>query len=147
MDMNQLPVRKGFTKPAKRLGRGSSSGKGVRSGYGNKGQKARSGRGKSIGFEGGQTPFYRRIPKFRGFNSLTPFKCVGVTLRNLNHYFEEGDTITLASLKEKKLVHKNAQSFKVLCTGTIEKKLIVKGKATNSARTLIEEKGGKVEED
>jgi large subunit ribosomal protein L15 len=145
MDMNQLPLRKGYTKPAKRLGKGSSSGKGVRCGYGNKGAKARSGRGKSIGFEGGQTPFYRRIPKFRGFSSLTPYKCVGVTLQSLNRFFEDGDTVSVELLKEKGLISKKAQSFKVIATGSIEKKLIVKGTASASAKNLLEEQGGKVE--
>lgn len=145
MDMNQLPIRKGSSKPAKRLGRGSSSGKGVRCSYGNKGAKARSGRGKSIGFEGGQTPFYRRIPKFRGFSSLTPYKCVGVTLQSLNHFFEDGDTVTLGLLKEKGIVSPKAESFKVIATGSIEKKLIIQGIASQSAKTLLEEQGGKVE--
>ena len=148
MDISQLPVRKGCNKSAKRLGRGSSSGKGVRCSYDNKGAKARSGRGKSIGFEGGQTPFFRRIPKYRGrnFTSPDPFKCVEITVQALNHFFKDGDTVNIDDLKEKKLVHKLSRTFKVICTGTIDKKLIVKGRATNSARTLIEEKGGKVEE-
>lgn len=145
MEMNELPKRKGYNKPAKRLGRGIGSGKGVRCSHGNKGQKARAGRTKRIGFEGGQTPFYRRVPKFRGFKSPTPYNHATVTLKMLNNYFNDNDVVTVELLKEKQVIHPLYESFKVVATGELAKTLIIKGLATKAAQKVIEEKGGKVE--
>lgn len=145
MEMNALPVRKGYNKPAKRVGRGIGSGKGVRCTFGNKGSKARAGRTKRIGFEGGQTPFYRRMPKFRGFKTLHPFDYATVTLNTLSIHFNDNDIVTTALLKEKQLIHPLFKSFKVVATGELAKTLIIKGQATKAALKIIEEKGGKVE--
>ncbi len=146
MDISNLPVRKNVTKKSKRLGRGTGSGKGVRCGFGNKGQKARSGRGKAIGFEGGQTPFYRRIPKFRGFKALDPEKTATVTFQMIDKHFEEGSEVNLNALIEKGIVSARAKNFKVVSTGELTKPLQVKGKASESAKAMIEKMGGKVEE-
>lgn len=145
MEMNELPVRKGYTKPAKRLGRGIGSGKGVRCSHGNKGQKARAGRTKRIGFEGGQTPFYRRMPKYRGFKTLRPYDFATVTFKMLTNYFNDNDVVTVELLKEKQIIHPLYKSFKVVATGELAKTLIIKGSATKAAQKVIEEKGGKVE--
>lgn len=145
MEMNELPVRKGYTKPAKRLGRGIGSGKGVRCSHGNKGQKARSGRTKRIGFEGGQTPFYRRMPKYRGFKTLRPYDFATVTFNMLNIFFNDNEVVTVELLKEKQMIHPLYKSFKVVATGKLAKTLVIKGLATKAAQKIIEEKGGKVE--
>ncbi len=146
MDLSNLPVRKNVTKKSKRVGRGIGSGKGVRCGYGNKGAKARSGRGKSIGFEGGQTPFFRRIPKFRGFKALDPYKTVTVTFAMIEKCFESGDVVNLDALKEKGVVSARAKGFKVVKTGELTKSFTIVGKASETAKTAIENLGGKVEE-
>ncbi len=146
MDLSNLPVRKNVTKKSKRVGRGIGSGKGVRCGYGNKGAQARSGRGKSIGFEGGQTPFFRRIPKFRGFKALDPNKSITITFSMIENSFESGDTIDLDILKEKGIVSAKAKGFKIVKTGKLTKSVTIIGKASETAKVEIENLGGKVEE-
>lgn len=145
MELNALPLRKGYTKPAKRVGRGIGSGKGVRCTKGNKGAKARAGGTKKIGFEGGQTPLYRRVPKFRGFKSMKPNESVTVTTMILEKHFESGDTVTISSLVQKNLVNPKFLGFKVVKKGELSKSLTIVGKASASAKAMIEDKGGKVE--
>jgi large subunit ribosomal protein L15 len=145
MELNALPLRKGYTKPAKRVGRGIGSGKGVRCTKGNKGAKARAGGTKKIGFEGGQTPLYRRVPKFRGFKTMKPNESVTVTIMTLEKHFQSGDTVTIASLVEKNLVNPKFYGFKVVSKGELTKSLTIVGKASASAKAMIEDKGGKVE--
>lgn len=146
MELNALPLRKGYTKPAKRVGRGIGSGKGVRCTKGNKGAKARAGGTKKIGFEGGQTPLYRRVPKFRGFKTMKPYESVTVTTQILDKHFENNDVVTIGALISKNLVNPKFKGIKVVVKGELTKTLTVVGKASASAKALIENKGGKVEE-
>jgi len=143
--LENLKKRKGIIKPSKRVGRGSSSGKGVRCGYGNKGAKARSGRSKAVGFEGGQTPLYKRIPKFKGFKSLNSSYKATITLKTLNEKFSSGDVIDINSLKEKGIISSTCRRFKVVNSGNLDKSLKIIGEATLSARTVIESHGGSLE--
>jgi len=131
-----LPVRKG---------RGHGSGNGKTAGRGHKGQNARAGGGVRPGFEGGQMPLYRRIPK-RGFNNkrfATVYSEVNVSALNI---FDDGTVVTPELLKEKGLVKKVVDGVAILGNGELEKKLIVKAhKFTKSASQKIEAAGGKVE--
>ena len=143
----QLDELKSGTAKVKRrrVGRGMGSGLGKTSGKGHKGQKARSGGGVRRGFEGGQTPLYRRLPK-RGFNN-TRFetKYAVINLSDLNR-FEDGDVITPELLKEKGIIKRQLSGVKVLGNGELEKKLTVKAQRFSSkAVTKIEQKGGKAE--
>jgi len=133
------------TKDRKRVGRGSSSGTGKTSGRGHKGQKARSGGGVRIGFEGGQTPLFRRIPK-RGFNNYN-FKTWYSTINvgDLNQ-FEENTEITLELLKEIGLIKQGRNRLKVLGNGELQKPLIIRAhKFSKQAEEKIKKAGGKVE--
>ncbi len=143
--LENLQKRKSIIKPSKRVGRGSSSGKGVRCGYGNKGAKARSGRTKAVGFEGGQTPLYRRIPKYRGFKSFSSFEKATVTLKVLSEKYSSGDVVDINSLKEKGIVPSTCKKFKVVNSGDLDKSLKIIGEATQSAKKIIESHGGNLE--
>ena len=122
LDLSQLPKLK--TKKRKRIGRGESSGRGKTAGRGHKGQKARSGRDIPRGFEGGQTPLKQRLPKFRGIKSR-PSRYVVLTLKQLEAKFENGETVSLTTLKEKGLVDKDVSQVKLI-GDKITKKLKVK---------------------
>ena len=127
-----------------RVGRGVGSGLGKTSGRGHKGQKARSGGGVRRGFEGGETPFYRRLPK-RGFTNFTRKEYAIVNLETLNK-FEDGATVNAAALKEAGIIKKELDGVKVLGNGAIEKKLTVQAaKFSKSAEEAITAKGGSVE--
>ena len=127
----------------KRVGRGMASGLGKTSGRGHKGQKARSGGGVRRGFEGGQTPLYRRLPK-RGFTNIHAKNYTEVTLSMLNK--SEATEVTAESLLEERIIGKINDGIVVLGTGNLEKKLTVKAKRfTKSAKEKIEAVGGKVE--
>lgn len=132
------------TKTRTRVGRGSGSGLGKTSGRGHKGQKARSGGGVRRGFEGGQTPLYRRLPK-RGFNnSVHANDYVEVTLTMLNKSSKED--VTAESLIEDGIIRKAKDGIVILATGKLEKKLNVKAvKFTKAAQEKIEALGGKAE--
>lgn len=144
MKLDELkPAQK--TKKKTVVGRGVGSGLGKTSGRGHKGQKARSGGGVRRGFEGGQTPLYRRLPK-RGFNN-TRFqtKYATINLSDLNR-FNDGDTVTPELLKEMGIVKKQLAGIKVLANGKLEKKVNVKAHRFSSrAVTKIEELGGTAE--
>ncbi len=144
MYLNQLKPAFGSRKNKIRVGRGMGSGFGKTCGRGHKGQKARSGYNKKIGFEGGQLPLYRRLPKF-GFVS----KKIGsteVALRCLN-CFGEDEMITLEVLKEHRLVSNNACRVKVILSGELKHKINLSGlKVTLGARKVIESLGGLVKE-
>ena len=129
----------------RRVGRGIGSGLGKTSGKGHKGQKARSGGGVRRGFEGGQTPLYRRLPK-RGFsNHEFKIKYATINVSDLN-IFEEGTLVTPALLKEVGLVKKQLDGIKVLGNGEINKKLTVQAhKFSKSAIEKLEESGSKIE--
>ena len=144
MKLFELQPSEGSTKSRKRLGRGHGSGLGKTSGRGHKGQKARSGGGVRIGFEGGQMPIYRRLPK-RGFTNIFAKEYVEVKISDLNK-FDNGATVDANALKEAGIIKKTCDGIKVLGNGSLEKKLTVKAaKFTVSAKEKIEAAGGKVE--
>ena len=127
----------------KRVGRGIGSGLGKTSGKGHKGQKARSGGGVRRGFEGGQTPLYRRLPK-RGFKNIFADNYTEVTLTMLNK--SKATEVTAESLLEEGIIGKINDGIVVLATGTLDKKLTVKAKRfTKAAAEKIEAAGGKIE--
>ena len=131
------------TKTRTRVGRGIGSGLGKTSGRGHKGQKARSGGGVRRGFEGGQTPLYRRLPK-RGFTNIHAKNYTEVTLTMLNKATKE--EVTAESLMADGIISKINDGIVVLATGTLEKKLAVKAKRfTKAAKEKIEALGGKTE--
>ncbi len=144
MRLEDLRPAVGSKVTRKRVGRGTGSGLGKTSGKGHKGQKARSGGGKGPGFEGGQTPLQRRLPK-RGFKNFARKTWAEVNIDQLNS-FTDGTEITPELLIEKGLIKKVNDGLKVLGRGELEKKLIVKGHSfTKSARSKIEAAGGKAE--
>lgn len=145
MKLHELSPAGGSTAPNKRRGRGPGSGNGKTAGKGHKGQKARSGGGVRRGFEGGQMPLQRRLPK-RGFTNAR-FKTVYATI-NLDHLnrFEDGSEVDIYALKNLGLVKQEKDGVKVLATGTLEKKLNVKLQAYSaSAKEKIEAAGGSAE--
>ena len=128
-----------------RVGRGPGSGNGKTSGRGQKGQKARSGGGVRLGFEGGQTPLARRLPK-RGFTNFNRVEYAIVNVEALNQ-FEDGTEITAALLLDKRVIRKELGGLKVLGNGELTKKLTVKAtKFSASAKEAIEKAGGTAEE-
>ena len=144
MKLHELKYNEGARKDSKRLGRGQGSGQGKTAGKGHKGQLARSGGGVSLGFEGGQTPIFRRIPK-RGFTNFTRVEYAIVNVEALNR-FDDGVEVTPTLLFEAGLVKKELDGIKILGVGTLEKKLTVKAnKFSKSAVVLIEQAGGKAE--
>lgn len=143
MNLHELKAPKGARKAATRKGRGAGSGNGKTAGYGHKGQKARSGV-KKAGFEGGQMPLQRRIPK-RGFNNIFAKEIVAINLNALNA-FEDGAVVDEAALVEAGIVKSNCDGVKVLSNGKLEKKITVKVSAfSEAAKAKIEAAGGKAE--
>ena len=144
MRLHELSPAPGSTTEPKRKGRGHGSGNGKTAGKGHKGQKARSGGGVRPGFEGGQMPLYRRLPK-RGFVNIFAKEFVEVKVENLN-VFENGTEITAQMLKEAGVIKKIKDGITVLGNGDLNKKLTVKAaKFTASAKSKIEAAGGKAE--
>jgi large subunit ribosomal protein L15 len=144
MKLHELQYTEGSRKDSFRLGRGQGSGNGKTAGKGAKGQKARSGGLRKVGFEGGQTPLARRLPK-RGFTNFTRKEYAIVNLDQLNR-FAEGTEVTPALLHDSGLVKNLKDGLKVLGEGELEKKLTVKAnKFSKSAVALIEKAGGKAE--
>ena len=144
MKLHELKPAAGSRKAPKRIGRGTGSGLGRNAGKGEKGQNARSGGGVRPGFEGGQMPLYRRLPK-RGFTNpfSKEFVCINIDRLNI---FENGTEITPEVLLERRVVSKVLDGVKILGNGTLEKSLTVKGcKFSKSAIEIIEAAGGKVE--
>lgn len=144
MFLNELKPAPGSTKVGKRKGRGIGSGNGKTAGRGHKGQWARSGGGVRAGFEGGQMPLARRIPK-RGFTNIfaKPLEEINITKLNC---FADGDVVDVEALMEKGLLTKCVYGVKILGRGELEKKLTVKATAfSESARAKIEAAGGKAE--
>ena len=145
MKLHELTPAAGATKPAYRKGRGAGSGNGKTAGRGHKGQWARSGGGVRPGFEGGQMPLQRRIPK-RGFNNIFATEYATVNVSALNDRFDDGATVDAESLVACGLVKKTLDGIKVLGKGEITKALTVKVNAVSeSAKAKIEAAGGKVE--
>ena len=144
MKLNQLTATPGATKERKRIGRGHGAGTGKTAGKGHKGQKARAGHGMRPGFEGGQMPLQRRIPK-RGFNNIFGKDIVSVNVGSLNK-FEDGAAVDAAALMEAGLIKKSGDGVKILANGELTKKLTVKASAfSEAAKAKIEAAGGKAE--
>ncbi|MBE6063324.1 MAG: 50S ribosomal protein L15 [Clostridium butyricum] len=144
MKLHELKPAEGSKKAPKRIGRGTGSGLGRNAGKGEKGQNARSGGGVRPGFEGGQMPLFRRLPK-RGFKNPFSKEFVCINLDRLN-IFENGTEITPEVLLERRVISKVLDGVKILGNGTLEKSLTVKGcKFSKSAKEKIEAAGGKVE--
>ncbi|WP_026895026.1 50S ribosomal protein L15 [Clostridiisalibacter paucivorans] len=144
MKLHELKPNAGSTKNRKRLGRGTATGQGKTAGRGENGQNSRSGGGVRPGFEGGQMPLYRRLPK-RGFTNIFAKKYSTVNIKDLNR-FEENTLVTPELLKETGVISKIQDGVKILGDGSLDKKLTVKAhKFTKSAAEKIEATGGKAE--
>ena len=144
MKLNELAPVVGSTHVGKRKGRGTGTGNGKTAGRGHKGQKARSGGKVRIGFEGGQMPLARRIPK-RGFNNIYAKPLTAINLAVLNR-FEDGAVVDAAALIEKGILSDCPYGLKVLSNGTLTKKITVKAAAfSESAKEKIQQAGGKAE--
>ena len=144
MNLHELSPVAGSTHVGKRKGRGTGTGNGKTAGRGHKGQKARSGGKVRVGFEGGQMPLARRIPK-RGFNNIFAKPLTAINVGALNA-FEDGAVVDAAALLEKGVISQCKYGLKVLANGKLTKKLTVQAKAfSDSAKAKIEEAGGKAE--
>ena len=144
MKLNELKSNEGSRKASTRRGRGLGSGLGKTAGAGQKGQNSRSGGGVRLGFEGGQTPIYRRVSK-RGFTQHNKVEYAIVNVEDLNR-FEDGTVVNPTILREAGLISKNLDGVKILGSGTLTKKLTVSAnKFSTSAANAIETAGGKVE--
>ena len=145
MKLHELSPAYGSAKASYRKGRGAGSGNGKTAGKGHKGQNARSGGGVRPGFEGGQLPLYRKLPK-RGFNNKFAVNYAIVNVSALN-VFEDGAVVDLATLVEKRIVRKPLDGLKVLGNGELTKKITVKATVFSAtAKEKIEAAGGKTEE-
>ena len=143
MKLHELKASAGARKAVTRKGRGAGSGNGKTAGFGHKGQRARSGV-KKAGFEGGQMPLQRRLPK-RGFNNIfaTPLEIINLSALNV---FEDGDVVNVEALLAKGILSKCEYGFKVLGNGKVTKKVTVEASAFSaSAKEAIEAAGGKAE--
>ncbi|MFJ8067050.1 50S ribosomal protein L15 [Psychrobacillus sp. NPDC096426] len=144
MKLHELKPAEGSRSTRNRVGRGTGSGNGKTAGKGHKGQNARSGGGVRPGFEGGQNPLFRRLPK-RGFTNINRKEFAIVNLDTLNR-FEEGTEVTPALLIETGVVSSEKSGIKILGNGTLDKKLSVKAhKFSASAKQAIENAGGQTE--
>lgn len=144
MKLHELSPAPGSVKDVKRIGRGHGSGNGKTAGKGHKGQKARAGRGIRAGFEGGQMPLHRRIPK-RGFNNIFATPYVAINVAALNR-FEDGAVVNTEALLNAGIINKAPYGVKILGNGKLEKKLTVQVAAfSESAKAKIEAAGGKAE--
>lgn len=147
MELKDLKPAEGSRKNRKRVGRGPASGHGKTAGRGMNGQKSRSGGGKGVGFEGGQTPLAMRLPKLPGFKNINRVEYLPVNVKRLDEKFEAGDVVDGESLKAKGIIKHADALVKVLGDGDITKALTVKvDKVSASAKAKIEAAGGKVEE-
>ena len=145
MKLHELSPAAGSKKEVKRIGRGAGSGQGKTAGKGHKGQKARAGRGMRPGFEGGQMPLQRRVPK-RGFVNIFGKEFSIVNVSALDQSFEDGAVVDIDALIEKGLVKKVLDGVKILGNGEISKKLTVQVNAySEAAKQKIEAAGGKAE--
>lgn len=144
MKLHELKPAEGSRKKEVRVGRGTGSGDGKTSGRGHKGQNARSGGGVRVGFEGGQMPIYRRLPK-RGFKNIWAKEYVAVNVETLNR-FEDGATVDADALKASGILKNVLDGIKILGKGEITKKLVVKAHGfSKTAISKIEAAGGKTE--
>jgi large subunit ribosomal protein L15 len=146
MYLHDLPKRKNKKEKGKRIGRGYGSGVGGHSvGRGTKGQKSRAGHKSLVGFEGGQTPFFRRMPKFMGFKPVNKVENVAVNLDVVSDNYKSGETVSLESLKSKGLIGKNVENVKILGMGEIKKKITIKSlPMSKTAEEKVIEAGGTI---
>ncbi len=145
MRLHELAPAAGSTKPSKRIGRGPASGQGKTAGKGHKGQKARAGSGPRPGFEGGQMPLQRRVPK-RGFNNIFAKEIAIVNVSDIAEKFEDGSVVDIEALKKAGLIKNELDGVKVLGNGEISKKLTIKANAFSAgAKNKIEAAGGVAE--
>jgi large subunit ribosomal protein L15 len=145
MELNDLRPAKGAKRARRRVGRGPGSGRGKTAGRGHKGQKSRSGYSRRYGFEGGQMPLVRRIPK-RGFSNRFRVEYQVVNLRDLERVFDNGETVSPEQLIGKGLVRAGAERVKILASGELTKKLTVQAhRFSESAKAAIEKAGGSCE--
>jgi large subunit ribosomal protein L15 len=146
MEMSDLSPAPGSRKARTRVGRGHGSGKGGRSGRGDKGQLSRAGGGKGPHYEGGQNPIYRRLPKLPGFKNRFRTEYAIVNVSRLEALYADGDVVDVDSLHEKGVIGSKLVPVKVLADGDLTKKLTVKvDKASGAAKSKIEQAGGTVE--
>ena len=146
MNLCELRPAEGSTKASFRVGRGPGSGNGKTAGKGHKGQNARSGGGVRPGFEGGQLPLYRKLPK-RGFHNKFATIYAIVNVGQLEHKYNDGDVVTIENLCEKKLVRKLCDGVKILGNGELTKKLTVQATVFSAAaKEKITAVGGQAEE-
>ena len=145
MKLHELSPAAGSKKEVKRIGRGPASGQGKTAGKGHKGQKARAGRGMQVGFEGGQMPLQRRLPK-RGFVNIFAKNIVTVNVGTLNAKFDDGAVIDVEALKAAGIIKNKFDGVKILSNGDVTKKFTVKADAYSvAAKEKIEAAGGKAE--
>ena len=145
MKLHELAPAAGSNRASKRVGRGPASGQGKTAGKGHKGQKARAGSGPRPGFEGGQMPLQRRIPK-RGFNNIFAKEIAIVNVSAIDEKFEEGTIVDIEALKNAGLIKDELDGVKVLGNGEITKKLTIKANAFSAgAKEKIEAAGGTAE--
>jgi large subunit ribosomal protein L15 len=144
MKLHELTAVPGSSKEPKRIGRGHGSGQGKTAGKGHKGQKARAGRGMRLGFEGGQMPLQRRLPK-RGFNNVFAKEIIAINVGTLDS-FEDGALVDTQALIDAGIVKTCCDGIKILSNGQLTKKLTVKVSAySEAAKSKIEAAGGKAE--
>lgn len=147
MELKDLKPAEGSRRNRKRVGRGPASGTGKTSGRGLNGQKSRSGGAKGNGFEGGQTPLARRLPKLPGFRNINHVEYLPVNVSRIEKYYEAGEVVDGDSLVAKGIIKHSTDLVKVLGDGEITKAVTVKvDKVSASAKAKIEAAGGKVEE-
>ncbi len=146
MKLESIPRRKNRIMPGKRIGRGYGSGVGGHTvGRGTKGQNSRAGHKSTRFFEGGNVPFFRRMPKYKGFNPRSKVVAQAVNLDVLDKEFKNGDVVTLEILVDKGLIRKNSKAVKILAKGEITKKLVIEGiNISQSAIEKIEKAGGSI---
>ncbi|HHX99742.1 TPA: 50S ribosomal protein L15 [Candidatus Dojkabacteria bacterium] len=146
MKLESVPKRKKRIMKAKKLGRGYGSGKGGHTvGRGTKGQTSRAGHKSMLYFEGGNVPFFRRMPKYKGFNRKFKVDAQAVNLATLEKEFKDGDLVNLEVLLKKGIVKKNSKAVKILGKGEIKKKLKIDGlEISSSAKEKIEKVGGEI---
>lgn len=146
MHLENIPKRKKRIGKAKRIGRGYGSGVGGHtSTRGMKGQKSRAGHKSLLFFEGGNVPFFRRMPKSKGFNKSNKIESTAINLHTLEENFKAGELVTVESLKEKALIAQKTVSVKVLGSGEISKKIVIEGiPASQVAKEKVEKAGGTI---
>lgn len=146
MHLESIPKRKNRKMPSKRIGRGYGSGVGGHtSTRGSKGQKSRTGHKSLVGFEGGNVPFFRRMPKKNGFNKPEKIEATAINIEILNDNYKNGEVVSLETLKEKALIAKKTTSVKILGSGNIDKKLSIEGiPASESAKEKVVKAGGSI---